>query len=269
MALCIAPTRAEAEDIAEAVKLDLDPLPAVTDSLAARRSDSPLVHEEWGDNLFLTTSADGDIESVRERAAVVIEREYRTARQCMVPMEGKAVLARHDERAGQLVVHTSTQVPHLIRTGLSETLGLDQADVRVVAPDVGGGFGYKCVLQPEEISVSWAAMRTGRPLRWVEDRREHLTAGANTPPAPLPPHRLRRRTRAPARNRRGGHGGRGRILGVAVHRVPRSGPGRRQPAGAVRLRTSIAARPTPSPPTSRASRRIAASRAQGCASRWS
>ena len=180
IALCIAPTRAEAEDIAETVELDLEALPAVTDSLAARRPDSPLVHEEWGDNLFLTTSADGDIESVRKRAAVVIEREYRTARQCMVPLEGKAVLAHHDERKGQLVVYTSTQVPHLIRTGLSQFLGLDQADVRVVAPDVGGGFGYKCVLQPEEISVSWAAMRTGRPLRWVEDRREHLTAGANT-----------------------------------------------------------------------------------------
>ena len=180
VALCIAPTRAEAEDVAEAVALDLDPLPAVTDSLAARRPGAPLVHDEWGDNLFLTTSADGDVESVRKRAAVVVEREYRTARQCMAPLEGKAVLARHDERTGQLVVHTSTQVPHLIRTGLSETLGLDQADVRVVAPDVGGGFGYKCVLQPEEVSVSWAAMRTGRPLRWVEDRREHLTAGANT-----------------------------------------------------------------------------------------
>ena len=180
VALCIAPTRAEAEDIAETVELDLEALPAITDSLAARRRDAPRVHDEWNDNLFLTTSVDGDFESVRTRAAVVIEREYRTARQCMVPMEGKAVLARHDERKGQLVVYTSTQVPHLIRTGLSEALGLDQADVRVIAPDVGGGFGYKCVLQPEEISVSWAAMRTGRPLRWVEDRREHLTAGANT-----------------------------------------------------------------------------------------
>ena len=180
VALCIAPTRAEAEDIAETVALDLEALPAVTDSLAARRPDAPRVHDEWNDNLFLTTSVDGDFESARTTAAVVIEREYRTARQCMVPMEGKAVLARHDERKGQLVVYTSTQVPHLIRTGLSEALGLDQADVRVIAPDVGGGFGYKCVLQPEEVSVSWAAMRTGRPLRWVEDRREHLTAGANT-----------------------------------------------------------------------------------------
>ena len=180
VALCIAPTRAEAEDVAEAVELDLEALPAVTDSLAARRPGAPRVHDEWDDNLFLTTSVDGDVESVRMRAAVVIEREYRTARQCMVPLEGKAVLARHDERKGQLVVYTSTQVPHLIRTGLSQFLGLDQADVRVIAPDVGGGFGYKCVLQPEEISVSWAAMHTGRPLRWVEDRREHLTAGANT-----------------------------------------------------------------------------------------
>ena len=180
VALCIAPTRAEAEDVAEEVALDLEPLPAVIDSLAARRPGAPRVHDEWDDNLFLTTFVDGDVESVKERAAVVVEREYRTARQCMAPMEGKAVLARHDERKGQLVVYTSTQVPHLIRTGLSQFLGLDQADVRVIAPDVGGGFGYKCVLQPEEISVSWAAMRTGRPLRWVEDRREHLTAGANT-----------------------------------------------------------------------------------------
>ena len=180
VALCIAPTRAEAEDIAEAVELDLETLPAVTDSLAARRPGAPRVHDEWDDNLFLTTSVDGNIASVRERAVVVIEREYRTARQCMVPLEGKAVLALRDERKGQLVVYTSTQVPHLIRTGLSQFLGLDQADVRVIAPDVGGGFGYKCVLQPEEISVAWAAMRTGRPLRWVEDRREHLTAGANT-----------------------------------------------------------------------------------------
>ena len=180
VALCIAPTRAEAEDVAEEVALDLEPLPAITDSLAARRPGAPRVHDEWDDNLFLTTFVDADVAPVKARAAVVVEREYRTARQCMAPMEGKGVLARHDERKGQLVVYTSTQVPHLIRTGLSQLLGLDQGDVRVIAPDVGGGFGYKCVLQPEEVSVSWAAMRTGRPLRWVEDRREHLTAGANT-----------------------------------------------------------------------------------------
>ena len=143
VALCIAPTRAEAEDIAEAVKLDLDALPAVTDRFAARRPGAPRVHDEGNDNLFLTTSAEGGIESARERAAVVIEREYRTARQCTVPMEGKAVLARHDERKGQLVVYTSTQAPPLIRTGLSQLLGLDQAEVRVIAPDKAGPSGSK------------------------------------------------------------------------------------------------------------------------------
>lgn len=180
IAICIAPTRAEAEDLAEAVEVEIEPLPAVVDALAARRPDAPLVHEDWGDNLFLKTEFNGDMREARAAAAVVIEREYHTARQCMCPMEGKGTLAHWDGKAGQLVVYTSTQVPHLIRTGLSDCLGLDQGQVRVIAPDVGGGFGYKCVLQPEEVSVSWVARRTGRPIRWTEDRREHLTAGANT-----------------------------------------------------------------------------------------
>lgn len=180
VAICIAPTRAEAEDLAERVEVEIDPLPPVVDALKARAADSALVHEDWGSNLFLTTFFDGDIESLRKTAPVVVEREYSTARQCMNPMEGKGTLAHWDEKAGQLVVYTSTQVPHLIRTGLSEFLGLDQGQVRVIAPDVGGGFGYKCVLQPEELSVSWVARRTGRPIRWTEDRREHLVAGANT-----------------------------------------------------------------------------------------
>ena len=180
IAICIAPTRAEAEDIAEAVKLDLEELPALVDSLEAQQRTDVRVHEEWDDNVFVTTTFDSDLTEVRASASVVIEREYRTARQCMVPMEGKAVLSYWDKREEQLVVYASTQVPHLIRTGLSECLGMDQAQVRIIAPDVGGGFGYKCVLQPEEISVSWLSKKTDRPLRWVEDRREHLVAGANT-----------------------------------------------------------------------------------------
>jgi len=180
VAACVAPTRAQAEDLAERVELDLEELPAIVDSLAARKPGSPLVHEEWGDNLFLETFVDGDIEKIAAEAAVKVEREYRTARQCMHPMEGKGLLAWWDDRTDQLVVHTSTQVPHVIRTGLSECLGLEQRRVRVAPPDVGGGFGYKCVLQPEELVVAWLAMTYRRPFRWVEDRREHLTAGANS-----------------------------------------------------------------------------------------
>lgn len=180
IAICIAPTRAEAEDLAEAVLVDLDPLPPVPDIATALAEKPSLLHEDWGDNLFLKTRHDGDLTEAKARATVVIEREFETARQAMNPMEGKGVLAHWDGKTESLVVHTSTQVPHLIRTGLAECLGLDQADVRVIAPDVGGGFGYKCVLQPEELSVSWVARKTGRPIRWTEDRREHLTAGANT-----------------------------------------------------------------------------------------
>ncbi|SMF48844.1 xanthine dehydrogenase, molybdenum binding subunit apoprotein [Tistlia consotensis] len=179
VAACVAPTRAEAEDLAEACGLDYEELPAVIDPLAARRAGSPLVHESWGDNLFLETFVDGDIDAIARTAAVKVEREYATARQCMHPMEGKGLLAWWDDRADQLVVHTSTQVPHVIRTGLAECLGLEQRRVRIAPPDVGGGFGYKCILQPEELVVAWLAMTYRRPFRWVEDRREHLVAGAN------------------------------------------------------------------------------------------
>ena len=179
IALCVAPTRAEAEDLAQQVEVEFDDLPAVHDMLAAREASSTLVHEEWGDNVFLTTLVDEDMAPVRRAAAVTITREFRTARQAMCPIEGRGVVAAWDRRRGQLVVHSSTQQPHIVRTGLAECLGLDHAAVRVVAPDVGGGFGYKGILLPEEICLGWATRRLGLPLRWLEDRREHLTAGAN------------------------------------------------------------------------------------------
>ena len=180
VAMCVAPSRAEAEDLADLVTIDIEALPAVIDTHKARLSDSPRVHDDWDDNLFLTTSIDGDIDTLAKTAPIKVTREFKTARQCMHPMEGKGVLAYWDFQADQLVVHTSTQVPHMIRTALSEFLGLEQSKVRVLPPDVGGGFGYKCVLQPEEVCVAWLAKTYKKPFRWIEDRREHLTAGANS-----------------------------------------------------------------------------------------
>jgi carbon-monoxide dehydrogenase large subunit len=112
-------------------------------------------------------------------APIKVTREIRTARQSMAPMEGRGAVATWDHRIGQLILYTSAQMPHINRTGLSECLGLDHAQIRVIAPDVGGGFGYKGILLPEEVCISWLAMRTGRPVRWIEDRREHLTASSN------------------------------------------------------------------------------------------
>lgn len=179
IAMCVAPTRAEAEDLVALLDVEIEPLPAVADMLAARKAGSALVHEEWGDNLFLETLVEGDIETAVRSAAVKVTREFRTARQCMSPIEGRGAVAEWNTRLEQLAVYSSAQMPHIVRSGLSECLGLDEGQIRVVAPDVGGGFGYKGILLPEEICLSWATRKLGLPLRWLEDRRENLTASAN------------------------------------------------------------------------------------------
>lgn len=179
VAMCIAPTRAEAEDLAERVELEIEELPPLVDAQAARGDATLRVHEEWDDNLFLRINYENGFAKAAE-APVVVRREIALARQAMVPLEGKAVVAAWDDRSDQLVVNTSTQVPHMIRIGVAQALGLEEARVRVISPDVGGGFGYKCVLHPEELCVAWLAWRFRKPFRYVEDRREHLTAGANT-----------------------------------------------------------------------------------------
>jgi carbon-monoxide dehydrogenase large subunit len=179
IAMCVAATRAAAEDLCERVTLDLEELPAVVDALEARKPGAALVHEHWGDNVFLKSTTGTGFEEQVKQAEVVVKRNYRLARNCASPMEGKGTLAYWDSRADQLVVYSSTQVPHVVRSAIAICLGIDEGRVRVIAPDLGGGFGYKSVLQPEEITLAWLALKLKRPVRWTEDRREHLTAAAN------------------------------------------------------------------------------------------
>lgn len=179
VAMCVAPTRAEAEDIADQVELDFEELPAVVDMVEARTKPPALVHEHWGDNVYLETLVDDDLSEVKKKAAVAVRRTIRTARQHMSPMEGRGVVCEWNRRLGQLVMHTAAQMPHINRAGLSECLGLDQGAIRVVAPDVGGGFGYKGILLPEEVCLAWLCRKLGTPVRWIEDRREQLSANAN------------------------------------------------------------------------------------------
>ncbi|HVI27070.1 xanthine dehydrogenase family protein molybdopterin-binding subunit [Hansschlegelia sp.] len=178
IAMCVADTRAQAEDLAAAVEVDLDELPAVHDMLKAREPGSALLHEQWGDNVFLETFVDVNMEAALD-APIKITRTISTARQSMAPMEGRGTVAYWDKRLEQLVLITGSQMPHIVRNGLAECLGLNQEQVRIVSPDVGGGFGYKGILLPEDVCLGWLAMRSGHPVRWIEDRREHLTAGAN------------------------------------------------------------------------------------------
>ncbi len=177
IAVCVAPTRAEAEDLAADVALDLEELPAITDMRAALAT-SVRVHEHWPDNVFLETFVAVAPERLAQ-APITVRRRLRTARQCMSPIEGRGVVAVWDRRLEQLLLYTSTQMPHIVRTGLAGCLGLDEARIRVVAPDVGGGFGYKGILLPEEICAAFLTRLLGCPLRWIEDRREQLTSNAN------------------------------------------------------------------------------------------
>lgn len=178
IAVCIAANRAEAEDLAELIDIDYEELPAIASSAAGRKPDAVRLHEHWPDNLFLETSFDSGMDAVAG-APIKVDLTLSCARQVMHPMEGRGLLCWWDHRAAQLVVHASTQVPHLIRAGLAEVLNIPQASIRVAPPDIGGGFGYKCLLQPEDVCIAWLALTRKTPFRWIEDRREHLVAGAN------------------------------------------------------------------------------------------
>lgn len=180
VAMAFAPSRAEAEDLTELVEVDYDELPVYVDVESALKAKTDLIHEEWDDHVFVTLSADTNFEDLAAQAEVVVHKKVDLARQCMLPMEGIAVLAYWDHQADQLVVYTGTQVPHMVRTGLALFLDMDQERIRIISPDVGGGFGYKCVLQREELCVAWLAKHFQKPFRYMEDRREHLIAGANT-----------------------------------------------------------------------------------------
>ena len=178
VAMCVARTRAEAEDIAAAVTLELEELPAVYDMRKAREAGSALVHEHWGDNVFLESAFEVDIASALD-APIKVTREITTARQCMSPLEGRGVVATFDHRLDQLTLWTGTQMPHIVRNGLSDCLDIAQGQIRIISPDIGGGFGHKGILLPEEVCLSWLAIHRGLSVRWIEDRREHLTASAN------------------------------------------------------------------------------------------
>lgn len=178
IAMCVADTRAEAEDMAARVELDLEELPALHDMLDARKPGAALVHEHWGDNVFLESLVNINIEAAFD-APVKVSRTISTARQCMAPIEGRGTVVHFDHRSDQLVVHTASQMPHIVRSGLSECLGLEEGQIRIISPDVGGGFGYKAILLSEDVCLGWLTRKIGRPVRWLEDRREHLTASAN------------------------------------------------------------------------------------------
>lgn len=180
VALVVADDRAAAEDLTEQVDVDIDPLPAVVDPVAALEPGSPKVHDQWPDNTFLATAGDlGAVDEAAAKADVSITRYYQMGRHSGIPLETRGCVAYYDHRLDQLVLYASTQVPHLVRSALADLLGMEERRLRVVAPDVGGGFGIKCNLDPEEVLLAAVAMRVDYPVRWIEDRFEHLVGAAH------------------------------------------------------------------------------------------
>lgn len=148
---CLAQTRAAAEDLAEAVQVDLDEIAAVVEMTTALDAEVPLLHDHWTQNAFLETRTEIDFESAITGAAAIVKRSYRTARQCMALIEGRGCVAEWDRHLEQSTIHSATQMPHIVRSGLAECLGLDHAQVRIIAPDVGGGRDQ----QATDLALSW------------------------------------------------------------------------------------------------------------------
>jgi len=175
VAVVVADDRYLAEDALEFVDVEYRPRTPLTDIEQALAPDAEPLHEGWKDNLFLKREAKlGDPDAAFAAADGVVSVDLISGRSSGIPLETRGAIAQWDAGQEQLTLWTATQVPHLIRTGLADHLELPEHSVRVVAPEVGGGFGIKAMLYPEELTLCVMAMRTGRPVKWIEDRQEHL-----------------------------------------------------------------------------------------------
>ena len=181
IAMVVAENRYIAEDAAQLVAVDYEPLPAVIDVLDAAKPGAPRAHADSPDNIVARVPWKfGDPDAAFASADHVFRERYTQHRGGCHSMECRGVVAIHDEFSDQLTVYSSTQSQYLVQRFLAAYTGRPEAKIRVVAPDVGGGFGPKCAHYPEELALALAAPKLGRPLKWIEDRREHFVATTQT-----------------------------------------------------------------------------------------
>src|SRR5262249_33837639 len=180
VAMALAESRALAEDACDLVEVEYEPLPVVTDMVAGALPGAHVLYPEWGDNLavfFETGFSDAD--AAFASADVTVRERFDIQRYVGMPIETRGVVAQWDQRDGSLTTWNGTQVPHFVQQGLASALGLPPHKIRVVAPDVGGGFGTKASGYPEDQLIPVAAMVSRRPVKWTEDRREHMMASGH------------------------------------------------------------------------------------------
>ncbi len=177
VAVVLATDKASAEDALEGVVVDYDPLPAVVDMEAALADGSPLVHSVAGTNkCYTATLPCGDYEAARAASDVVVRRRFINQRLIPSPIEPRSVACSPMGNSGEYTLWSATQVPHVLRVLLALSTGVPENQVRVIAPDVGGGFGSKLQIYREEILALVLAGRLGRPVKWTETRSENMVA---------------------------------------------------------------------------------------------
>jgi carbon-monoxide dehydrogenase large subunit len=177
VAVVVAESRALAKDAAELVEVDYEPLPAVTDVGEAVGDGAPLVHDEYEENRAYTwTLQTGEIDKLFSEAAVTVKEHYRQQRLIPNAIEPRSVLVQPVAATGEYTMWSATQVPHIARVTLSGTTGIPETKLRVIAPDVGGGFGSKLNVYAEEALCLVLARRLGLPVKWTEERSENYVA---------------------------------------------------------------------------------------------
>jgi aerobic carbon-monoxide dehydrogenase large subunit len=175
VAVVIGENRSIAEDAASRIEIEYHALPAISDCRDAAKPGAALAHRRTPTNVLVEyTVGYGDCDNAFAAAAHVFDLSLTQHRGCAHPLEGRGVLARYDPVEDRTTIWTSTQSPHEIRLSLVQLLDLDDEKLRVITPDVGGGFGAKYLIYPEEVVVPLAARLLRRPVRWIEDRREHF-----------------------------------------------------------------------------------------------
>ena len=180
VAMVLAGSRAVAEDGCELVEVDYEPLPALADVEAAARPDAPVLYPAWGDNIALSFKTGfGDVEAAFRQADARVRERFVIPRYVGMPIETRGVVAQWDARDGALTTWNGTQVVHFVQQGLVAALGLPPHKIRVIAPDVGGGFGTKANGYAEDLLIPAAAIVSRRPVKWTEDRREHMMGSAH------------------------------------------------------------------------------------------
>jgi carbon-monoxide dehydrogenase large subunit len=181
VAVVVADSRYEAEDALETVVVDYDELDPVVDPEAALDAGAPLLYEDWGSNEFLFVPfSSGDVEGAFASAEHVLKERFTQHRITGMPLEGHGACGQYDSAAGRLLLYASTQQPHNLRTVLADVTGLSEAKIRVVAPDMGGGFGNKQHFMREEALVAVVAMQVPFPVVWVQDRWEAFSASVHS-----------------------------------------------------------------------------------------